>query len=165
MEQHYLPEKSHERRSLWNPRANHYFISSSHQAYSLLRFSFSMLMVIAGADKFFNFITDWSLYISPRFIAMGLDPLAFMDIIGAFEVFMGLLVLIQPRVGGLLVAGWLWAIVVNLLSIPGHYDLILRDVGLSIGAFALSRLSLEFQQYRRVRLERWSPLKTRSDGA
>jgi hypothetical protein len=39
---------------------------------------------------------------------------------------------------------WLWAIIVNLLTYSGYYDVALRDFGLSLGALALARLSKEF---------------------
>jgi hypothetical protein len=42
------------------------------------------------------------------------------------------------------VALWLWGIIVNLLMIPGFYDIALRDFGLSVGALALARLGQEF---------------------
>jgi hypothetical protein len=34
--------------------------------------------------------------------------------------------------------------VINLLIIPGFFDIALRDFGLSLGALALARLSQEF---------------------
>jgi hypothetical protein len=37
-------------------------------------------------------------------------------------------------------------IVVNLLMIPGYYDVALRDFGLALGALALARLSHEFNR-------------------
>ena len=40
-------------------------------------------------------------------------------------------------------AAWLWAIIINLLLIPGFFDIALRDFGLSLGALALARLSTE----------------------
>jgi hypothetical protein len=52
-----------------------------------------------------------------------------------------LVVFFKPRFGGYLVAVWLWAIILNLLLIPGFYDVALRDFGLSLGALALARLS------------------------
>jgi len=42
------------------------------------------------------------------------------------------------------VGAWLRGIILNLLSIPGYYDVALRDLGLALGAFALSRLATEF---------------------
>jgi hypothetical protein len=44
------------------------------------------------------------------------------------------------------VAFWLWGIIVNLLLIPGYYDVALRDLGLSLGALALARLALAFRR-------------------
>ncbi len=40
---------------------------------------------------------------------------------------------------------WLWGIIVNLLLVPGFYDIALRDFGLSLGALALARMSHEFR--------------------
>jgi hypothetical protein len=53
---------------------------------------------------------------------------------------------VAPRFGGWLVAGWLAGIVVNLLSIPGFYDVAQRDVGLLVAAVALARLSVRYDQ-------------------
>jgi hypothetical protein len=43
------------------------------------------------------------------------------------------------------VAGWLAGIIVNLLLIPGFYDIALRDFGLLIAALALARLAQAFR--------------------
>ncbi len=40
-----------------------------------------------------------------------------------------------------MVAAWLGFIIVNLLLIPGFYDVALRDFGLLLGALALGRLA------------------------
>jgi hypothetical protein len=39
------------------------------------------------------------------------------------------------------VALWLLGIIVNLLSLPGYYDVALRDFGLFVAALALGRLA------------------------
>ena len=44
---------------------------------------------------------------------------------------------IAPRFGGLLVAGWLGGIIVNLLIVGGYGDIALRDFGLLLGALTL----------------------------
>jgi hypothetical protein len=62
-----------------------------------------------------------------------------MRIVGVVEILAGLVVAVAPRFGGYLV--WLWAIIVNLLSIPGYFDIALRDFGLSLGALALAQLA------------------------
>jgi hypothetical protein len=64
--------------------------------------------------------------------------------VGVIEIAAGLLVLARPRIGAYVVALWLWGIIVNLMLIPGFFDIALRDFGLSLGALALARLSAEF---------------------
>ena len=64
--------------------------------------------------------------------------------IGVVEVIAGLVVLLKPRIGGYLVAVWLWGIILNLLLIPAYFDIALRDFGLSLGALAFARLSERF---------------------
>jgi len=70
-----------------------------------------------------------------------------MMIVGAIEIVAGLIVAFKPSFGGYLVAAWLWGIIINLLLIPGFYDIALRDFGLSLGALALARLSNQFDKY------------------
>lgn len=62
------------------------------------------------------------------------------------EIFIvaGIVVAVTPKFGGLVVAAWLWGIIINLLLIPGYYDIAARDFVLSLGALALARLSMEF---------------------
>jgi hypothetical protein len=68
----------------------------------------------------------------------------FMLVVGVVEIAAGVLVALRPQIGAYVVALWLWGIIVNLLLLPGYYDVVLRDFGLSVGALALARLS---QQY------------------
>ena len=44
------------------------------------------------------------------------------------------------------VAGWLVVIIINLLLIPGYFDVALRDFGLFLAALALARLSQQFSR-------------------
>ena len=53
-----------------------------------------------------------------------------------------------PRVFAYIVSAWLIGIIINLLLVPGYYDIALRDFGLSLGALALARLSKEFAAAR-----------------
>jgi uncharacterized membrane protein HdeD (DUF308 family) len=69
----------------------------------------------------------------------------FMLFAGAVEMIAGILVALKPRIGAYVVFAWLWMIVINLLIIPGFFDIALRDFGLSLAALALARLSQEFQ--------------------
>jgi hypothetical protein len=115
-------------------------IHHSYTAYKILYVGFIILPIIAGIDKYFHYLTDWNQYLSP-WIA-GLVPAGiFMKAVGAIEVVAGFLVMFSPRVGALVVAAWLGGIILNLLSIPGYFDVALRDFGLLLGAVALANLS------------------------
>jgi len=116
-----------------------------YQAYEILHVGFAVLPIVAGIDKFFHLLVNWDMYLAP--LATKMLPVAehtFMQVVGVVEIAAGLLVAFWPRVGGYVVALWLWGIVANLLLFPGFYDIALRDFGLSIGALALARLSSEY---------------------
>jgi uncharacterized membrane protein YphA (DoxX/SURF4 family) len=101
--------------------------------------------VVAGLDKFFHFLVNWDQYLSPLATqVLPIAPHTFMLGVGVIEIVAGLLVAFMPAVGAWVVAAWLCGIILNLLSIPGYYDVALRDLGLALGACALARLASEF---------------------
>ena len=113
------------------------------QAFLLLRIAFTVAPILFGLDKFAEILTDdWTKYLAPEFndILPG-SAQAGMHILGVVEIVAGLVVLVAPRFGGLLVAGWLAGIIVNLLLVGGYGDIALRDFGLLLGALTLSRLA------------------------
>jgi hypothetical protein len=115
------------------------------QAYQILRLAFTIAPVVAGLDKFTNLLVDWSEYLAPIWTTiLPLSPDGFMYLIGVVEIAAGLIVYFRPRFGGYLVMVWLWGIILNLLLLPGYFDVALRDFGLSLGALALARLSETF---------------------
>jgi hypothetical protein len=117
----------------------------AYQSYTMLLVGFTVLPIIAGVDKFFHFLVAWDQYLAP--LATQILPVSsntFMLGVGVIEIAAGLLVAFRPRIGAYVVAAWLWGIIVNLLMIPGYFDIALRDFGLSVGALALARLSREF---------------------
>jgi len=67
-----------------------------------------------------------------------------MYAVGVIEIVAGVVVLLMPRFGGYLVAAWLAGIILNLLLIPDHYDIALRDFGLLLAALTLARLATAF---------------------
>jgi hypothetical protein len=116
--------------------------SPAWQAYQILHFGFVALPVIAGADKFLHLLADWDMYLSPAVTRMlPISGHHFMLAAGVIEMIAGLLVALRPRIGGYVVALWLWGIVINLLMASAFYDIALRDFGLSLGAIALARLA------------------------
>lgn len=115
----------------------------SRQAFRILQFGFVVAPIIAGLDKFFNLLVDWEQYLAP-FVGDIIAPSVFLAIVGVVEIVAGLGVAIKPRIFAYVVAGWLGAIIINLLLIPGYLDVALRDLGLALGALALGRLSESF---------------------
>jgi hypothetical protein len=118
--------------------------SPAYQAYLILHTAFVVAPIVAGADKFFHFLVDWDQYLSP-IIARMVPAHTFMLGVGVIEIVAGLLVWFMPAIGGAVVGAWLIGIIINLLSIPAYFDIALRDFGLALGAFALSRLATEYE--------------------
>lgn len=116
-----------------------------YQAYQILHLAFTVAPIIAGLDKFFNLLVNWEQYL-PSFVnkLTGGHGHELMLVVGVIEIIAGLGVAFIPRVFAYVVSAWLLLIVINLLMIPGYFDIALRDFGLSLGALALARLSLEF---------------------
>jgi uncharacterized membrane protein YphA (DoxX/SURF4 family) len=111
--------------------------------YWALRIAFGVVPIVAGADKFTNFLVDWRTYISPLFVRLlPISPTAFMHLAGVVEIAVGVIVLLgYTRLGGFAAAAWLAAIVVNLLTSGTHLDVAARDAVLVIAAFTLGRLT------------------------
>ncbi|HMU15560.1 MAG: hypothetical protein JST41_01600 [Bacteroidetes bacterium] len=109
---------------------------------TLLKFTYGLVPIAAGADKFTNILTDWSGYLAPGLAGMlPFDPATFMMVVGVIEIVAGILVLMRPAIGAYVVAGWLVAIALTLLFGWHHVDVAVRDLVMAVGAFALARLS------------------------
>src|SRR5437899_558659 len=119
--------------------------AAAHQAFWLLRIGFTVAPVLFGLDKFTNWSVHW-----PDYLAGWVNNIVpgsgqdFMYVVGGIEIFAGLLVAVAPRLGAFVVAGWLFGIVVNLLTgdAPRFYDIALRDFGLMLAALTFGRLAL-----------------------
>jgi uncharacterized membrane protein YphA (DoxX/SURF4 family) len=107
-----------------------------------LRIGLGVGPLLAGLDKFFNVLADWSTYLSPA--AERLLPMSgpsFMRIVGVVEMVVGLAVLSRwTRIGAYVAMGWLVAIAANL-TLAGMFDIAVRDLEIAIAAFALARLT------------------------
>ena len=119
----------------------------TYQAYQILHVAYVVAPVVAGLDKFFNILVNWEQYL-PSFVnrMVGGHGHELMLVAGVVEIVAGLGVLFKPKLFAYVVSAWLLMIVVNLLMIPGYYDIALRDFGLALGALALARLSHAFDR-------------------
>jgi hypothetical protein len=121
--------------------------SATYQAYQILRVGFTVAPIVAGLDKFFHLLVNWDQYL-PAFVnnLTGGHGHELMLAAGVIEIIAGLGVWFMPKIFAYVVAAWLLLIVVNLLMIPGYFDVALRDFGLALGALALGRLSQDFSK-------------------
>ena len=120
---------------------------TAYEAYQILHVGFVVAPIVAGLDKFFNLLVNWEQYL-PSFVnkMVGGHGHELMLAAGIVEIIAGLGVLLKPKFFAYVVSGWLLMIVVNLLLIPGFYDIALRDFGLALAALALARLSHQFDR-------------------
>src|SRR2546421_6215627 len=120
----------------------------AYQAYQILHWGFVAAPILAGLDKFFMKLTDWTMYLWPPLAKLTSGAGTFMRIVGAIEIIAGCLVAFKPKIGAPIVALWLAGIIINLLLVGSYFDIALRDFGLCLGALALSRLAMRFDQPR-----------------
>jgi uncharacterized membrane protein YphA (DoxX/SURF4 family) len=114
---------------------------------SLLRWTYGLVPIVAGADKFTHLLVNWDQYLAP--VVTEIIPVAphtFMIIVGIIEIIAGILVLVKPKIGSLVVGFWLLGIAVNLLLTGQYYDIAVRDTVMAIGAFSLYLLWPEVKE-------------------
>jgi uncharacterized membrane protein YphA (DoxX/SURF4 family) len=121
--------------------------SPAYQGYRILHFGFTVAPILAGLDKFFHLLVNWDQYL-PGVVARvsPIPPHTLMLVVGVIEIVAGIGVALKPRIFAYIVAVWLAVIIINLLLIPGYFDVALRDFGLLLAALALARLSQQFSR-------------------
>ena len=108
-----------------------------------LKFTYGIVPIVAGADKFTNLLTSWPEYLNPTLAGvLPFSTSTFMMIVGVIEIIAGVLVLIKPQQGALVVCGWLVLIALSLLASGNYLDVAVRDLVMAIGALTLARLSI-----------------------
>ena len=114
----------------------------AYQAFVILRFAFVVAPIAMGLDKFFHVLVNWDQYLPPVVNSiLGGRGHEFMYVVGVIEIVAGIGVFLKPKIFAYVVSLWLFLIIVNLLMIPGYFDVALRDLGLMLAALALGRLS------------------------
>jgi len=119
------------------------FDSRLDQAWWALRIGLGVGPFLAGLDKCFNLLTNWTGYISP--LALKILPFSgqtFMHIVGIIEMIVGLAILTKwTRLGAYVASAWLVLIAINLLSTGMFFDVAVRDVEMAVAAFVLARMT------------------------
>lgn len=105
---------------------------------TILRWTYILVPILAGLDKFTEILTDWDKYLAPIVTdILPLEAQTFMYIVGVIEITAGVIVLLRPKIGSLIVALWLMSIVINLLLTGQYFDIAVRDATMAIGALSL----------------------------
>ena len=113
-------------------------------AYKLLYAGFVAAPIIAGIDKFTDKLGNWDKYLSDDVAEkLPVERHTFMQAVGLIEIAAGMLVAAKPKWGGYVVSAWLAGIIANLWTKPEYRDIALRDLGLALGALALSRMAAD----------------------
>ncbi|MCG2462525.1 DoxX family membrane protein [Flavobacteriaceae bacterium F89] len=109
---------------------------------TILKYTFGLVPIVAGLDKFTNILTDWSYYLSDGLTSMlPFEPDTFMMIVGVVEIVAGILVLTKTKIGAYIVSAWLALIALTLIFSWTYVDVAVRDLVMAIGAFCLAKLS------------------------
>jgi uncharacterized membrane protein YphA (DoxX/SURF4 family) len=119
------------------------FDSRLDQGWWVLRIGLGVGPFLAGLDKYFNLLTNWTGYVSP--LALKILPFSgqtFMHIVGVVEMIVGLAILTKwTRVGAYVASAWLVLIAINLVSTGMFFDVAVRDVEMALAAFVLARMT------------------------
>lgn len=109
---------------------------------TVLKYTFGLVPIVAGFDKFTNILTDWSQYL-PDGLAeiIPFEPSTFMIIVGIIEIIAGVIVLTKTKIGAYIVSAWLAAIALTLIFSWTYVDVAVRDLVMAIAAFCLAKLS------------------------
>jgi uncharacterized membrane protein YphA (DoxX/SURF4 family) len=111
---------------------------------TLLKFTYGLVPIVAGLDKFTNLLTDWSQYLNPSLAQMlPFSASTFMMIVGVIEIVAGIIVLFKTELGAYIVAAWLVCIALTLVLSGKYLDVAVRDLVMAIGAYSLGRLTSE----------------------
>lgn len=112
------------------------------QIFNLLKYTFGIVPIVAGADKFTNLLTNWEQYLNPSVASLlPFSASDFMMIVGVIEIVAGIIILKKAEIGGYIVAGWLTVIALTLLIGFNYVDVAVRDLVMAIAALSMARLS------------------------
>lgn len=113
-------------------------------AWILLRYTYGLLFIVVGIDKFFNVMTDWHQF-------LGASTLSFIPIpsslllkgFGVIQIVAGLLLFTRWVWWGIyLIFGLLLLIFINLFSAPLSAVVITHDIVMIIGIIVFAHLTL-----------------------
>lgn len=116
--------------------------ANTRSLWTILKYTFVIVPIAAGADKFLNLLAEWETYIHPALAGMlPFSPSVFMMIVGVIEIAAGVIVFKWTRAGAYIVSAWLTLIALTLLFSGQHLDVAVRDIVMAISAYVLAKLT------------------------
>jgi uncharacterized membrane protein YphA (DoxX/SURF4 family) len=110
--------------------------------FKTLKYMYVIVPIVAGADKFLNLLVNWEQYLNPTMESLlPFSGATFMMIVGVIEIVAGILVFVNPKIGGYVVAAWLTSIALTLLIGFNYVDVAVRDLVMALTAFSMARLT------------------------
>jgi len=108
-----------------------------------LRIALGAAPFLAGLDKFFNLLTNWTIYLNPLALrVVPVAPATFMRAVGVVEMIVGVAILTRfTRWGAHVAAAWLVCIALNMITMGAFLDVAVRDLLIAVAAFSLARLT------------------------
>lgn len=107
-----------------------------------LRWTFVVVPIAAGLDKFFGLLADWNAYLAPA--VRELLPLpadTFLAVAGGIEIVVGVLMATRyVKLAAYIASAWLAAIALQLI-VAGYLDVAVRDLAMAVAAWTLGSLS------------------------
>ena len=113
------------------------------QTWLALRLTYGLVAFLAGLDKFFNLLTNWQTYLNPAIAnVLPVSAPTLIRSAGIVEMAVGILILTRwTRIGAFVASAWLLLIALNLVLTGSFFDIAVRDVAMSVGAWTLARLT------------------------
>lgn len=116
--------------------------SSINNLQKLLKWTFTVLPIAAGLDKFFYLLVDWGEYFPDWLMSIAPFSLStLVVIVGIIEIVAGLIVLTKTEIGAYIVCLWLALIALILITGGNYLDIAVRDIVMAIAAFVLARMT------------------------
>ena len=117
-------------------------MTTINQLQKTLKFTYGIVPIVAGLDKFTNVLTNWVNYLGKNADLIPVNAFVFMKIVGIIEIIAGIIVLVKPRIGAYIVMIWLLCIALQLIIGLNYFDVAVRDIVMAIGAYTLAQLTI-----------------------
>ena len=117
-------------------------MTTINQLQKTLKFTYGIVPIVAGLDKFTNVLTNWVNYLGNNANLIPINAFVFMKIVGIIEIIAGIIVLVKPRIGAYIVMIWLLCIALQLIIGLNYFDVAVRDIVMAIGAYTLAQLTI-----------------------